>query len=478
MQPRPSIDIRTILRERANLVAMLLLLVVFFAVRLSLWVHPPQTYADSSSYYQPANQIVASGFSLETWDSDRVPVYPLFLAAVFSASGGENLPAVITIQKLLGLAIALVLFWMGRRLSGSPWIGLAFGLFYALNVPAALFEVTILTETFSLCLVVVAVALQLWILSLLQRREAPEVGLLVLYLALGVLCAGLALTRHAFAAYWLAPLSILALAILLQPAPQRQRRRRLVMAAFLAVLPIIAVLAWSDNNRQRFGWFTFSPIAGSNLSNMAGGFMEAAESEDCQSFVALYLKYRAMEMAENQTHAMTINRAREEWIDVQNVQQRVDFQKLAYQCSLEAILARPDLYVQTMLESRQLFWDPAFYSRNPLVGITGWLADRSAAVLRLLKVLFEAASLLWVLYPAIYALARREPFTRQEILSPWLAAGLVLATTWYVYLTSIGFEYGENRRYKSVVEPLIPAAITLVGLLYTRLFTRPRAPRA
>ncbi len=454
--------------------SLVVLLAVFLLVRLPIWERPPQTYADSATYLEPTDELLTEDFEIENYDSERGLAYPFFLSTIFRFAGDDNLPAVVGVQKVLGLLITLLLFFIGVRLSGSYGIGLLFGLFYALNVPAALFEVTILAETLSTFLTVVLLLVELFALRMVYRRESA-LRLLPLFALTGVLCGILALSKHKFLLFWVAPTGIFALLILYQYALRRlvsapAMKRRLLGLLAIAVVPAGIAIGWSVVNWNNFGWFTFSPISGINLSNVAGGFIEYASDPRCNDFVNVYLQYRQAEIERTGTHAMTIYRTLQAQIDPENFQQRVEYQRLAYDCSLSAILARPDLYLKTALASSDLFWDPAIYSRVPLQGPPKWLADQAKTALLVLRRLFEFATVLWL--ALLLAIFRARFPDREAVVLRWWEIGLLLASIWYVYLVSSGFEFGENRRYKSEIEAFIPVVIFLTFQLYAALLSR------
>lgn len=462
------------MKRRQLFFSIVLLLAVFLLVRAPIWERPPQTYADSATYLEPADELLEEGFEIEDYDSDRGLTYPFFLSIIFELAGEDNLPAVVGVQKMLGLLITLLLFFMGVMLSGSYLAGLFFGLVYALNVPAALFEVTILAETLSTFLAVALLIAELFALHLIYQRVSAF-KLLPLLVIIGVLCGSLALSKHKFLLYWLVPAGVFALLILYQHTTHRQDtaqvlKRRLLSLLAIAGVPVLIAVGWSVANWVNFGWFTFSPITGINLSNVAGGFIEYAGDPKCEDFIEVYLRYRQAEIERTGTHAMTIYRTMQEQIDPADLQQRIEYQRLAYDCSLSAILARPDLYLKTALASSDLFWDPAIYSRVPLKGLAKWLADRAVPTLRLLRRLFELSTVLWLALPL--AIFRLRPKDRSDAALRWWEIGLILASIWYVYLVSSGFEYGENRRYKSEIEAFIPMAVFLVGQLYALLLVR------
>ncbi|NPV84934.1 MAG: hypothetical protein HPY45_02845 [Anaerolineae bacterium] len=457
----------------ARRVALLFVcLLIFLLVRLPLWQYPAQTYADTWGYVEPAMAMLKGDFSFENWHSERGLTYPLFLMPIYALAGEDNQQAVAVVQVFLGLLIMGMLFLLGWKGVGSSWMGALLGVCYALNVSSALFEMTVLAETLTLMLVLVTVLLVLW----LGRRvfKSWENSVMLFGLAIvGVLCALLALSKHLFVGYWLVVLFFLSLCVVARSVeePMLGLRQGALRQIYLFIVPVIAVgaiLFWSLGNWRTYGWFTFNPLSGINLSNVAGGFIEYADSEECQDYVHLYLNYRQREVERTGTHSMTIYRAWQDRIDPKDIRSRVAFERLAFRCSLEAIMSRPDLYLATVRQSARLFWDPALYSRNPLTGLPKWLADRMAAALQMLRILFYVATLLWLCMPIMMFSSRRKG-RGKDLFARWWESGFLLLSVWYVYVVASAGEFGENRRYKAVIEPLIPAAILMITALFTRI---------
>lgn len=188
--------------------------------------HPtPETDPDTPSYLAVAQQIMTSG---KLVDPTRLPGYPLFIALVFLFSGQGNLAAVSITQGILFVLAIAEIYIITCMITHHAWIGLAVGLVVASNTYVLSFIKPVLSEGFSLWVVVsLALALVLFVRTL-------RVSLLWLVAALLLLAV---MTR----AEWdYAP--VLIFAFLLIVAARHGRFRRLAPHALAAVLLVYSVL--------------------------------------------------------------------------------------------------------------------------------------------------------------------------------------------------------------------------------------------
>ena len=89
----------------------------------------------------------------------RAPLYPLFLAGVYTIFGATNSFAVLCTQALLDAGSGLLLWWIGVRLFGAT-IGVIAALLYALYPLSAYYTLRLTTESlFTLVLLTVIVVL-------------------------------------------------------------------------------------------------------------------------------------------------------------------------------------------------------------------------------------------------------------------------------------------------------------------------------
>src|SRR5262245_14757726 len=153
----------------------------------------------------------------------QAPLYPYFLAAVYSAFGFE--PAALrTVQAVLGAASCVLLAHAGWRFFSTP-VGVAAGFLLALYAPAGFSDISVEKSVLDIFLV----CLLLFVLGGIQGRPRTRqcVGL-------GVSLGALALTRENA----LALAGVLLPWLWLRPAPSRARRLAHA-AAFLAGIALV-----------------------------------------------------------------------------------------------------------------------------------------------------------------------------------------------------------------------------------------------
>lgn len=233
------------------------LLAVFLlalAVRIALiLLRPPGTdevlthLNDSTDYDLLARNIAAgNGFVNQLGNPTvlRPPVYPLFLAIVYTVTGAGNLTAVALCQALLGALNSVLTIRLTHRAGLGSAASLLAGIIAALY-PAFIFQTTlILTEVFHRTLLL-AWALAM-ITSINSPRHAPRIIAGVLYAAC-LLSKPAMLATIPFVALWL---------LLAEAAPWKQR-----IACALIVLITAGALtgAWTARNAAVSG--AFVPVA-------------------------------------------------------------------------------------------------------------------------------------------------------------------------------------------------------------------------
>lgn len=113
----------------AHLRALLVILVLGAIVRVALWAsfaNIPIAVDDEKEYNAFAVNLVTHGEFGTTPGrpaSIRPPLYPVFVAAIYSLCGVENYHAVRLAQAALSLLTVLLLYWLGREVL-SPTAGL------------------------------------------------------------------------------------------------------------------------------------------------------------------------------------------------------------------------------------------------------------------------------------------------------------------------------------------------------------------
>jgi len=172
-------------------------------------------------------------------DFERVPVYPLFVAGVFAASGDREW-AVVLAQILLSAATCWLLYLTARRVVGEKW-ALAAALAQALSLSSIVACQFLLTET----LFTFLLAVQLW----LAFRYKERGGIRVLILA-GVVLGLMTLCRP-ISLLWIIPQCFILLCETRVLFP-----RRLFHVALSVLIFAATVFPWYLRNRIQDGaWF-------------------------------------------------------------------------------------------------------------------------------------------------------------------------------------------------------------------------------
>lgn len=195
------------------------------AIRLILiWfgVGVPLDAGDAPSYLAIARSLAEGhGYTLDgiTPTALRTPLYPIFLAMVFSLPGAEITTAQ-AVQAVLGSFSCVLVLLLGRILLGER-IGLVAGILAAVYFPGACADVSILSESLFGLLLTAAVLL----LSLPSRTRSQAV------------LAGLAMGLSALARPNGIPVALCMAAWLMIRPDRRRQAAVFALAAGLVVLP-------------------------------------------------------------------------------------------------------------------------------------------------------------------------------------------------------------------------------------------------
>jgi 4-amino-4-deoxy-L-arabinose transferase-like glycosyltransferase len=225
-------------------------------------------FPDSENYLVLARQLIAGqGYAHDSpapADLARPPGYPLLLAGLL-AIFGQDYRVIVLVQLALGAAVSMLLYAAASRLHWRE-IGFAAPLVYALTSNAALWAVTILSDT----LFVFLVAGGLLLLAAFWRTEKIHVA------AFSGIVVGLSsLTRPIGVV--LLPLWGLAVAARAISPRVGIRRLRLWAPAF-SVDGLVLVLPWSYKNAQLYGLLAVSSFDAWNLGRyQAAGALARAE---------------------------------------------------------------------------------------------------------------------------------------------------------------------------------------------------------
>ena len=139
------------------------------------------------AFYDAAARALLAGEDLAALNPGFRPLlYPLFLALAYRVGGDSDVVAAVALQHAMGVATALLVAAMARRVFRSDAAALAGGLLYALAGPPLFFEGELLIEA----LFALLVALALW-----AALDAEERGGAARWLLAGGLVAIASLAR-------------------------------------------------------------------------------------------------------------------------------------------------------------------------------------------------------------------------------------------------------------------------------------------
>lgn len=405
----------------------ILIALAFIPRALVLVFTRPYFQPDSSGYQALAHAFLHGDFA--GYDGIRTPGYPLFLALF-----ANNDEVTRIAQLLIGVAITGLLFFIALRLTGRPWAAFVAGALYGFNLQQVLTESTILSETLATGLLVVAV----WLLSrpLVGRSSYPRAQLI----ALGLVCAALALTRPVFVF-----VPIVALCAVLPVL-----RRRLVVVLAVLVPSVVLLCAWSMFNWYQIGQFTPSTITGPTLLTHSLTLVPDA-SNKYADFRDAYLEMRKQQPGVEPSEWALANTVSEE---TNRSLPRVCEEMTPLAVSL--IASHPAHYAGTFAKAAAWFWKGVGRGGMPWRTASGPL---SLAWLGQKLLLFIASGMLFLLTAILTALCllrRDRPGTR--VRRAWCSIGLLVIVSCVVQALT---QYGSNARYGVPLQPLWGLALVV-----------------
>jgi len=460
-------------------------LVVFFTGLVTrlllLFLYQPVAYSDTPSYRRLA-QAVLGGFA--RYDGTRTPGYPVFLALV-----GDD-QRVWLVQLLLGLATSMLLFYIGWKLTGKPWLGGLIGLSHSLNLGQLFFESSLLTECLTTFLLVLTMTGTLVWVSNPKRQRTWLAFLLGLTSALTLLVRPLFiyLPFYLLLFLWIAHRTaahtgrqVATSGTDLQPAPPVARRFPWpTTIAFL--VPVVLLLGgWLTFIHAKYGDWALTTMTGYHLIQHTGSYFEFVPDEYA-SVRDTYLKYRDAQIAQFGTQTNAI------WGAIPEMSQAsgynfYDLSRLLSRLSIHLIMEYPLLFAQNAVSGWWMFWRTAVYwSADALrypslaVGIS-LLVQVQRAALFLVNLGFILASVYAGVIDILPALRSGRPFRRLAFTNPsqrvyfWFLAG----TIWIASILQTLLDHGDNPRF---LVPLQSLVVLWVALFFFYLLQgrRPRHP--
>jgi 4-amino-4-deoxy-L-arabinose transferase-like glycosyltransferase len=373
-------------------------------------------------------QALASG-DFSHYDGKRTPIYPLLMLLT-----GMDWPILRTIQSLLGIAIASMVFaitWVRTRSATASFIA---GLLSSIAISELLYEQIVYSETlctFWLVLSILAFAR----IALAERERQWEFALL------GISAAVAGMTRPMF--LYLGPLFFFFLAM-------RRRRLHDIRTAMVLAPTLLLALGWSAVNKYTINYFGVTTTTGYNLSNHSGAFMELAPPGYSQ-IADIYLRYRAWQIQQMGSQTMTIWYAENE-IKRKTGLTTAELSKRLTRMSLEMFAEHPILYLESVAQAWMRFWGADFYH---FVGFYQHEMGSSAAYAAVL-ILGTVQLVINVMFLIIAAYSIAQRWIGRISFNFDLGVIAIVLTG---SIVQAFLEYGENVRY---LAPLVPLTIYIV----------------
>ena len=427
------------------------LLIACAALRLFLVLAAdPILSPDSQGYMQLAQQITAGDLSADS--GLRTPMYPLFLALL------ANDPARVRLAQMgLGLAVTALMFWLGRRLTGSDVAAALIGAGYGLSLSQIFFESNVLTETLTTFGVTLSVIALLLAFARLDAGRSPVRWVWVL----GIVGAVTALVRPTFV---FLP-ALLAGVLLLKLLARRSFRGGALLAPALlvpALLPaFILIGGWSAFNYTRFGYFGPSTITGFTLTDHSIGFIEYAPDR--------YAVIRDTYLALRRQYGMQYVSV---WFGVEQIKAALGLS--TSQLSRELARMSMELFVQQPLqyaESVWITWVQFWNAYGGAHGVVAWEGAHAPALGLALGYLFRAMKYVYIVLNALFlawvgAAAAALIFFRRRI--AWVTVPMLIMTA-VILVTSLlsaamqggGLTAGASNRYAMPVQPLLVCVVVV-----------------
>ena len=363
-------------------------LTVAILMRIVLWLtYSPVSYSDTPSYRRLAESILEAFFR---YDGTRTPGYPAFLAFV----GADG--SVWVAQMALGVLVSLVLFYLGRRLSGRGWFGALLALAHTANLGQLFFEANLLTETLTTFLLAVAFVGLYWLLRGPDRRHW------MLSVGIGLVVSLALLTRPLFVYL---PVWVGLFILFPGGAPYIVNRRHtwkinLVRVVSFSIPVVVLVGGWVLFIHQRFGDWGLTTMTGYHLVQHTGSYFEYVPDE----YAILrdtYIQYRDAKIAATGTQTNTIWEAIPELSRVSGLN-FYDLSRTLAHVSTSLIREHPDLFLQNVAQGWWMFWRaPVYWSPEALqapkltAGIHA-LVTVERTLLVVVNAIFVTGSLLWL----------------------------------------------------------------------------------
>ncbi|MFC4632475.1 hypothetical protein ACFO3O_01040 [Dokdonia ponticola] len=447
------VKIQTLALEKPILFLMIVGVLVRVLIAIA-YSNQVSIFNDTESYIPLAERL--STLDLKGYDGLRTPGYPLLLAIA-----GIHFSIVVFIQTLLGILSSVLLFKISFRLKNHIPLALINGLSLSFFLHILFYERAILTETLTLCALVVC----LWYLVRIDffKTQKKDAITNVQSLLLGILMAVVFLIRPMFIV--ITPLVVVCFLIIYR----HLKFLKIVIQVFLIGMPALASYqAWSMLNFYNTDYKTVTVFSGMNLAQNCVYFIDNADDSHA-ALRDVYVRKRDSVIANDGDVSMSIWRVYEalkakENITVAELSQRFD------PMNKELIRENPLAYSKQVGISWLAFWEEyvlwnynAFKHNIPKWILSGtWLY-----IQRPLLFLINGAFLVISFIMIIRHIRKKELSLNFYLFCVLLTLGSSLGQALVIY--------GNNGRFSV---PFLPFIIVVVShFLYETYFIKKITPK-
>lgn len=382
-------------------------------------------YPDSEGYVELAKRILIFDFS--GYEGQRSPGYPILLALSnisYSTTGA--------LQFIIGIVTLIYFYKTCLSVRLSKKISFYLTIILSCYLPTIFFEVTILTETLTLLVIIL-------IFYLFFRIRSDQSGQ---YIGLSILCGYLVLIKPFYIF-----LPVILFFILLNVSSFKSLLTKL---SFIIIIPLFVFLGWSYVNKKNTGYFTSTTFYGFNLAQNCVNFAEKTTPEYA-TIGNIYAKYRDNRISDKEI-AMTIWEAYSE-LESETGLSFPDLSKRLYDYSMATIKKNPTAYLQQVFISWRDFWKTSLY----------WEYDKFAiphANEILLYICYLERILLQLIKVAFIILIPYNIFRgiKQKKITPQLTISIIVFTA---SILQAFVTYGTNPRFSFPFEMLIVLSVIL-----------------
>jgi 4-amino-4-deoxy-L-arabinose transferase-like glycosyltransferase len=229
---------------------LLYIFIFSFCLRLFfiifLYQHPEKAFEpDSFGYVELAENLTDQ----HTFPSIfRTPVYPFFIATVYSVFG-KFPQAILIVQYFLDSVTAIFIPLIFYRIFGNVKYSYISGLFYAINPFAIFYSNLILTETLFTCILTLSVYFLILFLRNQQMKYLISSSFL---LGIGTLCRPISLYL---------PLLLVAFVLTIG----NRMKDKIINCLIFLMIFYITLLPWYIRNYQKYDFWTLSAISDKNI---------------------------------------------------------------------------------------------------------------------------------------------------------------------------------------------------------------------